>query len=167
MTSKGPAREPLLHPRELSAPAELAAPLYGVAIDALLEAEAYEEATRVARKVLRVAPQTVRVRFTLAFLLVGTGDLTEAKEVVTDYATVVRATGTEGFAIPRLILLAHASDDSPFRELVVRVLSFLGATDSQIRACTTTTSSSEASLSPGVESKARWHRLLQIAVRDL
>src|SRR5690606_14991448 len=84
---------------------------YGWAIDAYLESRAYEEAIRICRKLIRLWPEVVRTRYTLLFLLVGLGRDEEARSALAEYVQVVQASGTRSFAIPRLQLLAHVTQD--------------------------------------------------------
>lgn len=137
---------------------------YGWAIDSFLEARAYDESIRICRKLIRIAPDVVRTRYTLLFLLVGLGRYSEARPALDDYLRVVQQTGTRSFAIPRLQLLAHATDDPDTIAHIEEILRGLGAEQMGF----TLRGSEQAAPpgSPGSESIERWETLLPIALRD-
>lgn len=129
---------------------------YGWAIDAYLELGDYEAAAQTCRKIIRVAPEVARARFTLAFLLIGQGQLFEARKHLVWYADAVRATEVADFALPRLQLLAHATSDAPTRDLILTLIADLGGT---LAPSTERTS--------GFDGAARWERVLNTVLRDL
>ena len=137
---------------------------YGWAIDTFLEARAYEESIRICRKLIRIAPDVVRTRYTLLFLLVGLGRYSEARPALDDYLRVVQETGTRSFAIPRLQLLAHVTDDPDTIAHIESILRGLGA---EQMGFTLRGSEDPAAERPsGAESIERWETLLPIALRD-
>jgi Flp pilus assembly protein TadD len=79
---------------------------YGRAIDIYLAERNYGAAIRTCRKLIRLAPDVVRTRFTLAYLLVGQGHFEEATVAVKEYEAAVRLSGTDSYAWPLLTLLA-------------------------------------------------------------
>lgn len=136
---------------------------YGTAIDAYLDVEAFAEAIRICRKLIRIDPEVVRTRFTLLFLLVGVGCAEEARAALDEYLAVVQATGTQEFAIPRLQLLAHVTRDVGIINRIEEILStFEGspAAQSASGAALARESRSEWELSE------RWQTLLPIALKD-
>lgn len=84
---------------------------YGRAIDAFLDAGRYEAAMRTCRTLIRIAPDVVRTRYTLGYLLVGCGSPEEAEAVLWKYVRAVQKTRAEAYAVPRLGLLAHVTED--------------------------------------------------------
>lgn len=136
---------------------------YGTAIDAYLDVEAFEEAIRICQKLIRIAPDVVRTRFTLLFLLVGVGCAEEALAALDEYVAVVKETGTQPFAIPRLQLLAHATRDPAIVGRIEAVVtSFEGVPGTPpLRA----PGQLRDTRSDG-ELIERWHTLLPIALKD-
>ena len=59
---------------------------YGRAIDVLLEANQIEAAVSVCRKIVRLTPEVVRARCTLAWMALGQGLIQEARQRIADYA---------------------------------------------------------------------------------
>lgn len=132
---------------------------YGWAIDAYLDVGLYEEAIRTCRKLIRVAPDVVRTRYTLAFLLTGRGRHGEAHRALTDYASAITDHQLRSYAVPRLQLLAQATDDSETLALLGKMLQDLGA-----EIVPQTPSGSDIS---GLDANTRWERLLYYAVREV
>jgi tetratricopeptide (TPR) repeat protein len=137
---------------------------YGWAIDTFLEARAFEEAIRICRKLIRLSPDVVRTRFTLLFLLVGLGRYEEARLALEEYVRVVQQTGTRSFAIPRLQLLAHVTEDPETNARIEAILIGLGAEQLGYAVHTRDHLSAEAVSS--AERVERWETLLPIALRD-
>ena len=138
---------------------------YGWAIDAFLEARAFEEAIRICRKLIRLSPDVVRTRFTLLFLLVGLARYEEALVALDDYVRVVQASGTRSFAVPRLQLLAHVTQDATTSARIETILAGLGAEQLGYSAPTTR---EHLAIEPTSEAERaeRWETLLPIALRD-
>ncbi|HEX6923945.1 MAG TPA: hypothetical protein VF167_00840 [Longimicrobiaceae bacterium] len=136
---------------------------YGWAIDAFLDARSFEEAMRICRKLIRLSPDVVRTRYTLLFLLIGLERYEEARSELLEYARVVRESGTRSFAIPRLQLLAHVTDDPETLQLLESLLSELGAEQLGYSTHLRETGSPSPS---GADRRERWETLLPIALRD-
>ena len=136
---------------------------YGWAIDAFLDARAYEEAIRICRKLIRISPDVVRTRYTLLFLLIGLGRYEEAAPALEEYLGVVQASGTESFAVPRLHLLAHVTDDITTSERLEAILDSLGA---ERMGFTIFHRDREPAPSHTADRMDRWETLLPIALRD-
>lgn len=135
---------------------------YGGAIDAFLEGRDFEEAIRICRKLIRLAPEVVRTRFTLLFLLVGRSRYEEARQALDEYVELVRRSGTRSYAVPRLQLLAHVTDDPDTSARIVASLERfgLGEAGEQVHATAADTTASEE------DRMHRWETLLPIALRD-
>ncbi len=137
---------------------------YGWAIDAFLDARAFEEAIRICRKLIRLSPDVVRTRFTLLFLLVGLGRYEEARPALEEYVRVVQQSGTRSFAIPRLQLLAHVTEDPETNARIEEILLGLGAEQLGYSVHTRDHLAAEPVSDP--ERVERWETLLPIALRD-
>lgn len=137
---------------------------YGWAIDTFLEARAFDEAIRICRKLIRLSPGVVRTRYTLLFLLVGLGRYDEARPALEEYVRVVQATGTRSFAIPRLQLLAHVTEDPETNARIESILVGLGA--EQLGYAVHSRDQLAGEPVSGAERVERWETLLPIALRD-
>lgn len=138
---------------------------YGWAIDAFLDGRAFEEAIRICRKLIRLSPGVVRTRYTLLFLLIGLARYEEARAALEEYVRVVIVSGTRSFAIPRLQLLAHVTEDAETTALIEAILLDLGA--EQLGYTVHLHREDDmAGLPSGTERAERWETLLPIALRD-
>jgi tetratricopeptide (TPR) repeat protein len=138
---------------------------YGWAIDTFLEGRSFEEAIRICRKLIRLSPDVVRTRYSLVFLLVGLGRYEEARAALEDYVRVVRESGTRSFAIPRLHLLAHVTEDAGTLARIEEILSELGA-DQLGYGQPLAREYLSAEPAASTERTERWETLLPIALRD-
>jgi predicted Zn-dependent protease len=128
---------------------------YGSAIEAYLEMRDYEAAVKTSRKLIRVAPDVARARFTLAFLLIGLGEVEEAKKQLLWYVDAVRAAGAADFAVPRLQLLAHATSDEGTRVLIETLILDLGGKLTR-----------PVAPMRSFDGMARWERVLDTVLKD-
>ena len=128
---------------------------FGAAIDVYLDTRDFDAAIKTCRKLIRVAPEVARARFTLAFLLIGRGELEQARKELVWYADAVRGSEAADFAVPRLQLLAHATRDLPTRALIETLIADLGGT--RVPAPEHTGS---------FDAMARWERVLDTVLRD-
>jgi len=71
---------------------------YGAAIDAFLQSGEYDSAMAVCRKIIRVVPEVIRTRRTLAWLCLGKGFLEIAREHIDAYASASVEAGLEPLA---------------------------------------------------------------------
>lgn len=88
---------------------------YGKSIDAHMELGQFDAAGAICRKLLRLLPDVVRARCTLAWLSVGKGLLEPAMEYVDGYVAAAVAGGQEKFARQQLRLMGQCVADSSFR----------------------------------------------------
>ncbi|MEX1182708.1 MAG: hypothetical protein WEF86_05700 [Gemmatimonadota bacterium] len=72
--------------------------LYGRAVDSMVEADRYEAATGLCRKIIRTAPGVVRARCTLAWLAIGAGFTGELESRLAQYIAAAEVSGMEEFA---------------------------------------------------------------------
>lgn len=99
---------------------------YGRAIDTYMQAGEYDSAIAVCRKVLRLMPNVVRTRCTLAWLCIGKGFLEIAREQVGAYVAAARAAGQGVLAAQQLRLMSRYVGDRGFREFLADALESLG-----------------------------------------
>lgn len=88
---------------------------YGDAIDAYMQAGEYDNAMAVCRKIIRVIPEVIRTRRTLAWLCLGKGFLEIAREHVEAYVDASRESGLEALAAQQLQLMAQYVEREDFR----------------------------------------------------
>lgn len=100
---------------------------YGRAIDAHLETARYNAAAGVCRKILRVAPDAVRTRCTLAWLALGRGEVTETQREIGEYAAAAERAGQRVLATAHLRMMAEATRVPEIRAYVADALDALGA----------------------------------------
>ena len=99
---------------------------YGDAIDAYLQAGEYDNAMAVCRKIIRVVPEVIRTRRTLAWLCLGKGFLEIAREHIDAYAAASKEAGLESLAIQHLLLMAQYVERADFRDFLADTLAELG-----------------------------------------
>jgi tetratricopeptide (TPR) repeat protein len=105
---------------------ERALSFYGRAIDVHLAAEQADAAVSVCRKIVRLTPEVVRARCTLAWISLGRGLMLEAKERIADYASAASAAGQEETAARHLRLMTDVSDHQEVLESLADALMQLG-----------------------------------------
>lgn len=133
----------------------------GRAIDAYLEAGYYEAAAAMCRRLLRLYPDAVRARSTLAFLAIGNQDFGDARQAIADYVCATKRTATQQFGIPRLHLMAAATEDPNIKRCIGTALGELGDTSGKDAVL--------AGVQPPLDAQAldageRWERLLDVAM---
>lgn len=91
---------------------------YGRAIDAYLESGRFSAAEVLCTKVLRLSPDAVRARCTLAWLAIGKGYRAGTDREIADYVQAARKAGKEGLAAKQLRMMAEAAFSTELRELI-------------------------------------------------
>jgi tetratricopeptide (TPR) repeat protein len=102
---------------------------YGRAIDAYLESGRFGAAEVLCRKLLQIAPATVRARCTLAWLAIGQGSPEATRQAIAEYVDAAERTDTGTFAAKQLVLMADATWDTDLRERIAEHLIQLEAAD--------------------------------------
>ena len=106
---------------------------YGDAIDAYLQSGEYDNAMAVCRKIIRVVPEVIRTRRTLAWLCLGKGFLEIAREHIDAYTSASIDADLEPLAVQHLLLMAQYIDREDFREFLALKLIELGDKDAADR----------------------------------
>ena len=96
------------------------------AIDLLLEDEQPEPARGVAKKIIRVHPDTVRTHCTLAWLDLATRQPGAAKKSLRDYAKAVEKRAEIDQAGPQILEMAKVTTHKGFLEEAAEILEKLG-----------------------------------------
>lgn len=99
---------------------------YGQAVDAYLGAGYVGPAAAMCRKILRLAPDSVRTHCTLACLAAYEGQHAEARREVDRFVEASIRTHTQKLAIARLRLVATAIEDEELKRHVGEKLAELG-----------------------------------------
>lgn len=99
---------------------------YGRAIDAYLESGRFNAAEVLCSKVLRLSPDAVRARCTLAWLAIGKGYRAGTDREIGDYVAAARGAGKEYLAVKQLRMMSEAAFNPEVRELLGEHLLDLG-----------------------------------------
>jgi predicted Zn-dependent protease len=100
---------------------------YGRAVDAYLNAERWEAAAAMCRKIVRAQPGSVRARCTLSWLAIGKGFVADAQTQITDYAEAAYMFGRESLATNQLRRMGEVAVAAPLRVTLAEQLLTLGA----------------------------------------
>ncbi len=99
---------------------------YGRAIDNYLHSGEYDNAMAVCRKIIRVVPEVIRTRRTLAWLCIGKGFLEIAREHVEVYVQASRDAELHSMAVQQVMLMSQYVDQVEFRHFLAEKLEELG-----------------------------------------
>lgn len=133
---------------------------YGRAIDAYLRAGRYNAAGAVCRKLLRISPDSVRARCTLAWLSIGKGLLSDAQREVDEYVEAAVAADQADLARKQIRMMAEATYNQELRVLLADHLHKLD--DSETAEKIMATDPEERG--PREEAEALWSRVLRAAL---
>jgi tetratricopeptide (TPR) repeat protein len=99
---------------------------FGLSIDAFLEAERWDSAAAICRKVLRLSPHAVRPHCTLAWIAIGKGMATDAQAQIRDYVSAAIRAKVETLAIAQLKRMGRTAPNPEVRQIVAEQLLALG-----------------------------------------
>lgn len=99
---------------------------YGRAIDIYIAAQSFEAAVNMCRKIVRLTPEVVRARCTLAWMALGRGLMHEARLRIADYADAASAAGKEGAAAHHLRLMTEVAENQEVLESLAEALLQVG-----------------------------------------
>jgi tetratricopeptide (TPR) repeat protein len=99
---------------------------FGRAIDAFLDSGRFGAAEVTCRKVLAIAPDTVRARSTLACIAIGRGYGAETLAEIGAYVEAAQRAGREALAVKQLVMMAEAAVEPELRERLAEHLLDLG-----------------------------------------
>lgn len=97
---------------------ERALEYYGRAIDIHISHHEYAAAVSICQKIVRLTPEVVRARCTLAWMAIARGLVTEAQNRVAEYRDAAESAGQARLARAHLLMMAEVIDD---RELLVTI----------------------------------------------
>ncbi len=99
---------------------------YGRAIDSYLHAGRYDASAAVCRKLLRVSPDSVRARCTLAWLAIGKGMLGDAQKEIGDYVAAAERAARQEMAVSQLRMMSEATYHGGLLDVLAAQLDRLG-----------------------------------------
>ena len=99
---------------------------FGCSIDAYLEAGHHDAAPALCRKVIRLVPDVVRTRSTLASISLAKGMFRDAEEEIAEYVRAAAARQQEELAAKRLRLMGIATEHEQIRMQIGEYLLELG-----------------------------------------
>lgn len=102
---------------------------YGRSIDAHMELRQFDAATAICRKVLRLLPDVVRARCTLAWVSLGKGLFDVAEDELREYVKAAESAGQTELAAQQLRLMGQYVNEDEFREVLAGFLDDLGDED--------------------------------------
>jgi len=141
---------------------ERALPYYGRAIDVFLAAGQVEGAVGVCRKIVRLTPEVVRARCTLAWMALGRGLIEEARQRIADYASAAASAGQEATAAKHLRQMADVSSNVEVLESLADALMHLGDDAGADRAFGAAMGRSEPGAQLPNEPAQRWATVLKL-----
>jgi predicted Zn-dependent protease len=99
---------------------------YDHAIDIYLALGMYASVAAVCRKLVRLSPDVVRARCTLAWVAIARGQSREARELIADYASAAVPSQNQRLARGHLRMMAEVADSPEVLRAVAEALSMLG-----------------------------------------
>jgi hypothetical protein len=99
---------------------------YGRAIDTHVQADRFDAAAAVCRKVIRTAPTVVRARCTLTWLALGSGHEADACQHASRYVRAAEWAGRDMLALLQLRRMVSIAETTEFRMFVGEALIDLG-----------------------------------------
>jgi hypothetical protein len=100
--------------------------LYGRAVDNMIEADRYEAAMGLCRKIIRTVPDVVRTRCTLAWLAMGAGFTAELDARLIDYVMAAERAGRESIARREVLRMSTRVELHDVRIMLGEYLLLLG-----------------------------------------
>jgi hypothetical protein len=100
--------------------------LYGRAVDSFVEADRFEAGMALCKKIIRTAPDVVRARCTLTWLVIGVGYTAEAGKRAREYVSHAERSGRESIARRQLRLMSSVVREHELRLVLADYLLLLG-----------------------------------------
>jgi len=140
---------------------------YGRATNAYLELGRSEAAEAICRKILRLAPGTVRAQCTLAWVAVGRNHLADARDAVHTYVCVAEGAGQDALASKQVRMMADAVSDAGLLEFFGETLLDLGDSAGADEVFGRLYAERNGVLPPPeMDEEDRWGQLLRAALMD-
>ncbi|MEX0907075.1 MAG: hypothetical protein WD054_02000 [Gemmatimonadota bacterium] len=133
---------------------------YDQAIDIYLALGMYASVAAVCQKLVRLSPNVVRARCTLAWMAIARGQEREARERIADYASAAMPQPDQRLARGHLRMMAEVADTPEVLQAVADGLQMLGDERGAQRAQAAATGSDLASRKLPEEPDRRWEVVL-------
>ena len=99
---------------------------YGRAIDINIEHEHFQAATAILQKIVRLTPEIVRARCTLAWMAIARGLVQEAQARIAEYKNVAEQQGQTRLARAHLMMMAEITEERDLMLSIAEALIELG-----------------------------------------
>ena len=129
---------------------------YDQAIDIYLALGMYASVAAVCQKLVRLSPNVVRARCTLAWMAIARGQAREARERIVDYATAAVPRSDHRLARGHLRMMSEVADSPEVLEAVAEALHILGDSKGAERAHEAATGKSLSERKLPEEPERRW-----------
>ena len=129
---------------------------YDQAIDIYLALGMYASVAAVCQKLVRLSPNVVRARCTLAWMAIARGQAREARERIVDYATAAVPRSDHRLARGHLRMMSEVADSPEVLEAVAEALQILGDQKGAERAHAAATGESLIERKLPEEPERRW-----------
>jgi tetratricopeptide (TPR) repeat protein len=139
---------------------ERALGFYGRAIDLHVMHEQYSAAVAICQKIVRLTPEVVRARCTLAWMAIARGLIQEAQERVAEYKDAAEAKGQTRAARAHLLMMAEVTEDRELLVTIAEQLIELGDAENADRVYGAAFGCNFEHRMPG-DADQRWHTVLQ------
>jgi predicted Zn-dependent protease len=134
---------------------------YDQAIDIYLALGMYASVSAVCQKLVRLTPNVVRARCTLAWMAIARGQAHEALDRIADYANAAQPQTDNRLARGHLRMMAEVADTPEVLEAVAAALRILGDEQGAERACAVAEGRRPASRKLPEEPDQRWQVVLE------
>lgn len=105
---------------------ERALDYYGRAIDLHVTHHEYSAAVAICQKIVRLTPEVVRARCTLAWMAIARGMIQEAQRRIAEYRDAAENAGQERLARAHLLMMAEVIEDQTLLVTIAESLAGLG-----------------------------------------
>lgn len=141
---------------------ERALSYFGRAIDVHLDARQLDAVVSVCKKIVRLTPEVVRARCTLAWLALGRGVIEEANLRITEYARAAATAGQEQTASRHLRLMTDVAVNQEVLQSLAEALLELGDDVGANRAFGAAMGHAESKATAPMDSELRWSTVLRV-----
>jgi hypothetical protein len=131
--------------------------LYGRAVDNMIEADRYEAAMGLCRKIIRTVPEVVRARCTLAWLAMGAGFTAELDARLIDYVLAAERAGREALARREVLRMSSRVELQDVRIMLGEYLLFLGDAEAANTLFGQVYRERNAGAEPPIDAQQRWN----------
>ncbi|MGH7467063.1 MAG: hypothetical protein ACRENP_03660 [Longimicrobiales bacterium] len=135
---------------------------FGRAIDVHLAAEQIDAAVAVCRKIVRLTPEVVRARCTLAWMALGQGLIEEARMRIADYARAAASAGQEQTASRHLRLMTDVAVNQDVLQCLAEALLEIGDDVGANRAFGAAMGHRENTSNTTMDPAVRWSTVLRV-----